>query len=565
MGFTAINTSVLSTPPENKNQHQPGPQTRHDRSDSVAAVYLGLGEPTINEALFKSTAKPSRGRGKKRTATTTSTASTRKSRKNKDHDTPTVSNSPDGAKEVDQSPPAAPIDPLVSLSPSWSPKLAVAKPCPQLHMTSIKHAQETIPYADSVSLYTPKTSMSETNLTSQSTSMDAFKASPGYGCIIYASSQRDPMDTKRRALEKEKNSITTSPKRRAPPRMSTARVPRLPPVREDESLMTSDVCRPKLSQLDIIDENYFGNASADEEMSRGFSKATVPNNPSKPSASARSNKTLVKSTLQAPTSVKYDDQGQISKFPHATNSQDQAAACGLSNDDDGFDLGDNIYDEAIDIVMSVEDMLTRQAKTPLPRTVKQNMRRVLDDEDYGGALLSESERKILESVKSLTNVGRKPIARRPFPAPILDRSPISGASNATTLRACFRIGETLNVGCDAVRHNKNVLIEFFARVTASQREDKPGGQQHLVFRDLFHDKPPYIDGTFKLWEQSVVWDNDSKPFLKADNSGIMCRAIAQMQRDGTKWRANVLNIWEATWADVEYTAGIYAQNVSDFD
>lgn len=114
-----------------------------------------------------------------------------------------------------------------------------------------------------------------------------------------------------------------------------------------------------------------------------------------------------------------------------------------------------------------------------------------------------------------------------------------------------------------MRHNKNVLIEFYARVTASRREEKPGGRQHLVFKDLYHDKPPYINGTFELCGQSALWDSDVEIFLKADNDGIMCRAIARMKRDGTKWRASVLNIWEATWADVEYTAGIYARSESE--
>lgn len=39
----------------------------------------------------------------------------------------------------------------------------------------------------------------------------------------------------------------------------------------------------------------------------------------------------------------------------------------------------------------------------------------------------------------------------------------------------------------------------------------------------------------------------------------MCRLIARMKRDGMKWRLEVLNIWEATWEDVEYVAGIYTK------
>ena len=64
-----------------------------------------------------------------------------------------------------------------------------------------------------------------------------------------------------------------------------------------------------------------------------------------------------------------------------------------------------------------------------------------------------------------------------------------------------------------------------------------------------------------------MWDLDSKAFLDVTEEGRMCRAIAKMKRDpavggggGTKWRLEVLSIWEATWEDVDYVAGIYAKD-----
>ena len=39
----------------------------------------------------------------------------------------------------------------------------------------------------------------------------------------------------------------------------------------------------------------------------------------------------------------------------------------------------------------------------------------------------------------------------------------------------------------------------------------------------------------------------------------MCRAVARMKREGMKWRLEVLSIWEASWEDVDYVAGIYAK------
>ena len=172
---------------------------------------------------------------------------------------------------------------------------------------------------------------------------------------------------------------------------------------------------------------------------------------------------------------------------------------------------------------------------------------------------------IAEDIKATNNPDApKPIVRKPFSNPILDRSPIFGASNTTTLRTCFRIGEALKEGCQAVRMNKNVIIELYARVTSSWREPKPGRKQHFVFKDLYHDHPPHLEGSFELWEQSRLWELDSKIFLQPRQGGVMCRAVARMRRDGMKWRLEVLSIWEASWEDVERVAGIYAKD-PEFD
>lgn len=159
---------------------------------------------------------------------------------------------------------------------------------------------------------------------------------------------------------------------------------------------------------------------------------------------------------------------------------------------------------------------------------------------------------------SAQNAENKPIVRSKFPIPILDRWLIFGASNTTILRACFRLGEALNVGCNAVRNNKNIVLEIYARVVSSFRD---GRKQHFIFRDLYHGRPPHLEGDFELWSQSRLWELDSKAFLKADESegGIMCRAVARMRRDGMKWRLELLSIWEATWEDVDAVAGIYAK------
>jgi len=74
---------------------------------------------------------------------------------------------------------------------------------------------------------------------------------------------------------------------------------------------------------------------------------------------------------------------------------------------------------------------------------------------------------------------------------------------------------------------------------------------------LYHDNPPYLEGTFDLWDQSRLWDLDSKPLLRPRQGGVMCRVMARMKRDGAIWRLLIYNIWEADWEDVEHVAGIY--------
>lgn len=233
----------------------------------------------------------------------------------------------------------------------------------------------------------------------------------------------------------------------------------------------------------------------------------------------------------------------------------------------------------------------QRPQTPLTRQRKLNMRDVDANENYGGALFSEAEKKILgmvfrasssfasfrshfahncellanshsDSLKASPDSAIKPIVRTAFPRPILDRSPLFGASTKTTLRTCFRIGEALKEGSAAVRSNYNIIIELYARVKSSHRE---GRKQHFVFHDLYHHRPPYIEGTCELWNHTNIWELDTRSFVSADKrpEGVMCRAVARMKRkdtaEGKGWRLEVLSIWEASWSDIDFVAGIYGK------
>ncbi|OCK76213.1 hypothetical protein K432DRAFT_306852 [Lepidopterella palustris CBS 459.81] len=166
--------------------------------------------------------------------------------------------------------------------------------------------------------------------------------------------------------------------------------------------------------------------------------------------------------------------------------------------------------------------------------------------------------KIFETAqdeRSIPTEDRKPIIRPPFPDQSRDRSPIIGLSADMSLRTCFRVGEALNVGCQAVRNSKTVIIELYARVTSSWREPE-SGIQNFLFCDLFHDHPPFMNGVYELWKGVELWDYDSGRFLVSSEQIRMCRCIGKMKRDGKRWKLVILNIWEAAWEDIDFVKGI---------
>nr|POF17858.1 hypothetical protein CFP56_13270 [Quercus suber] len=240
---------------------------------------------------------------------------------------------------------------------------------------------------------------------------------------------------------------------------------------------------------------------------------------------------------------------------------EQAAVAISEHGSDEYGL-DEIHEEIARQLMAQGRCQSNQEEAfPRLRTAKQNIRQVDADMHCDGARLSRSERQLLDPWASGTlRAGHGPIARSPFPNSVPDRSPLFGVCNSTLLRTCFRIGEALNIGCQAVRQNKSVIVELHARVTKSWRENVPGRQQHFEFRDLYHHHPPVLHGTFSLWKQLKPWDLDSEPFVRATEGGILCRVIGIMRRNGEGWRLEVLRIWETSWDDVEHVSGIYKRD-----
>jgi hypothetical protein len=151
---------------------------------------------------------------------------------------------------------------------------------------------------------------------------------------------------------------------------------------------------------------------------------------------------------------------------------------------------------------------------------------------------------------------RKPIVRPSFPSSVRDRSPVIGISSSTVLRTCFRIGEAINVGSRALRENKDIIIELFARVEWSNRESD-GVKQHFQLVDLYHDRPPFLNAIYDLWNDCALWEHDSSVFLERTDQMMICRCIGRMKKDEErKLVFHMLNVWKASWKNVDFTKGI---------
>ncbi|KAK7185925.1 hypothetical protein DPSP01_009925 [Paraphaeosphaeria sporulosa] len=149
---------------------------------------------------------------------------------------------------------------------------------------------------------------------------------------------------------------------------------------------------------------------------------------------------------------------------------------------------------------------------------------------------------------------RKPIVRPAFPDSVRDRSPVVGLSSKLVLRSCFRVGEAISQAGKAMKQGQNLLFELYARVLSSERD---AVKQHFVFSDLFHHRPPYLQGEYDaaIWKNVELFNFDSGRFL---STATICRCIGRIKRNerDQTWVMVVLNIWEATWEDIDWAEGV---------
>lgn len=252
------------------------------------------------------------------------------------------------------------------------------------------------------------------------------------------------------------------------------------------------------------------------------------------------------------------DEGAVSTSDNVTSEQQPAPIPRRSGEqhtdviDTSPTVDDDYFDEDWGMLEDEDIHILEQAEASMERSTILNR-------------VSSSTQKIhatpvtISSTCTKTNgmhpPAQKPILRPPFPDLVQDRSPIIGLSAAISLRTCFRIGEALNVGSQAVRERQSVIIELYARVRWSFREPR-SVKQHFTFMDLFHDRPPYLDGVYEIWKGVELYEQDSGRFLAPSASPLICRCIGTLKRHGTSWKLTILNIWEATMDDVDYAIGL---------
>ncbi|KAK5167012.1 uncharacterized protein LTR77_007741 [Saxophila tyrrhenica] len=581
MGFTAINASRAGNiGPQSTSQTQAitddaGSSER--KTMPSIAEYLGRGDtsdPPVTQALRGAGAKKASGRGRKR-AGTANTSSTRKRRKVSD-----VSERMAVTKPVEKQAKTKASMKADTASSSVQSEVEVTTHLPPgTPDESIGH-DSGLP----ISVFAPPTSMSSHQHSTQQTSINALKSIQGRTKTIYRRTQTlaeaqasltyaEPwMKQQDAAHSGEVNKASTRvlrPRKEKPAEEEVVWNEEEPiaPKRKDQ-LNNSDsdatsfhtaATQTKAAaqrQPSCSSETFFED---DDDMS----DALIVADRAEKAATPLFRITKDGNETQTPTQFASDAPAAPTTAEQQAKTRESTPI--LTADEEFVPLDDQLVMQSEGTIASDhadEEPAPPRSPTPPTRERRFNMREVDHNEDYDGGLLSDGEREVLTKLRSSAlQQGPKPMVRLPFPNPVLDRSPIWGATNTTTLRTCFRIGEALKEGCQAVRSNRSVILELYARVTASWREPVPSRKQHFMFKDLYHDRPPHLEGTYELWGQSQLWDIDGQSFLQAakKKGGVMCRVVARMKRVETKWRLEILSFWEAGWDDVELAGEIFAK------
>ena len=264
---------------------------------------------------------------------------------------------------------------------------------------------------------------------------------------------------------------------------------------------------------------------------------------------------------------------EVIPVTHTKGESDQSDEGWNTLDDDN---NSDAIAEMIDLTIAIESgsqvtsstsipVFTQSGRTQMPSTpATSNMPALLIEESITSRRAPQIPPPFAQPTRHPTKSNPTPppsqyravITRKPFPTHTKDRSPVSGLSADAVLRTCFRIGEALNEGCQAVRLGRDMLIELYARVIESRSEEN--SVQRLQLHDCFHDRPPFLDAVLDDGKDYKLWSRSANGTMMAEGSGTLCKLVGKMRRRDLKWEFAVLNTRQVSWNDVEYVAGIYS-------
>jgi hypothetical protein len=172
------------------------------------------------------------------------------------------------------------------------------------------------------------------------------------------------------------------------------------------------------------------------------------------------------------------------------------------------------------------------------------------------------------------NTPISPFIRPPGAVLVTSPSPIPILHSIARVVTCFRLAEMFR---ETSSPSPPSAIELFATVKASAR-NRDSTSQSFTLADLFFpQRPPYVHGIYSKCSESELFDDDSRPFLKAGPGGktILARAIVRpkpksgkqllwnskngfhaSEETSTAMEVEILSIYVCPWEDIEYTKGI---------
>lgn len=154
------------------------------------------------------------------------------------------------------------------------------------------------------------------------------------------------------------------------------------------------------------------------------------------------------------------------------------------------------------------------------------------------------------------------------PLVINNNSPIIGISSNNCLRTCFHIQEVINEAERFMRLNTAPVIELFARTVYSYREPRTT-RQKFNFSDLWHAKPPFLDGILLNFKATKMIEKESRLFTETYSKPYLARILATpkrvivediMSQDTTStassWSLHIISIRKTDFEEINSTRRI---------